>query len=217
MQHLQNLAAVLLDATAAEAPDLADAFQGSGSAPGQFQGLLVRQDHEQRHALPARRVAAPRGQPLVPRALGFVQFGQQPQERLAAGIGMPRRERWPRRGGGPFGRALQGPCLQVDREARVSLVDEELGFRPQHLAIRQVRPQRPVVEQAGPRIHLDRQDPDFRHHSPPRRGGGTVRPLPSGGTPRPAPPQAPKRGSAEQLNRGSAEIQGDLQHRAPRA
>ncbi|MBM4397506.1 MAG: hypothetical protein FJ087_17695 [Deltaproteobacteria bacterium] len=43
MQHLQDLAAVLLDAAAADPPDLADALQAARRAAGQFQRLPVRQ------------------------------------------------------------------------------------------------------------------------------------------------------------------------------
>jgi len=170
MQHLQDLAAVLLDAAAAEATDLAHAFQAARRAPGQFQGLLVRQDHEQRHPLAPGRVAAPRGQPLVPRTLGLVQFGQEPQERLATGIDALGECRPRRRRGLPC--SLEGPRLQVDREAWSALVDEEVRFRAQDLARRQVRPYRPVVEQPGPRIHGNRQHPDLNHRSRLRRSPG---------------------------------------------
>jgi hypothetical protein len=75
MQHLQDLAAVLLDPAPADALDLADAFERVRGPPSHFQRLVVRQQHVMWQGLAPGRVPTPLEQPVVPRTLRLVEFG----------------------------------------------------------------------------------------------------------------------------------------------
>jgi hypothetical protein len=162
MQHLQELAAVLVDPAPTDPFDLAEPFQGPRRPPGQFHRLYVGHQHVVGQGLPAGRFPAPLEQAFVPGPFRFVEFGQQAQEGFPPGV-VGIRGGSGLRGPGRFRCALAQAGFQVHAAAGTAFVGEEVGFGAEDFTVGQIPADRAVVEQARSRVEGDRQHPDLGH------------------------------------------------------
>jgi hypothetical protein len=143
---------MLLDPLGTEALERGQGLQGLRRAAGQFHGLTVVAEHEGRHPLDAGGLPSPLENPVVAGPLRLVELREHRLQRgrtlllLLLGIDRPRL------------RPLEQPGLEVDRPIRSAAVNEELRLRTENLPIREVLPQRRIVEQTRGRVPPYRQD-----------------------------------------------------------